>query len=209
MHTGTQEAIIRPFRFTKILQLSILSSCLTAPGSVAAATAGGDQYDDTVWVSGQELKLNGAGVRHKLIFPVYSAGLYLPEKNLAPVEIYSAAMPKRMRLVMQRRVNADEFSQAFLIGIQQNSDHTERGKLVSAINKFSRLFVDVPVLKKGDVLVTDFVPGKGTIFQFNGSQIGETIVEPLFYAMLLKIWLGDKPADAQLKSALLGKGNGA
>ncbi|MFS9599030.1 chalcone isomerase family protein [Acinetobacter baumannii] len=34
--------------------------------------------------------------------------------------------------------------------------------------------------------------------------MGETIKEPEFFSALLRIWLGDKPADDALKDALLG-----
>lgn len=34
---------------------------------------------------------------------------------------------------------------------------------------------------------------------------GEPFVEPEFFNALMRIWLGAKPADWQLKDALLGK----
>jgi hypothetical protein len=188
-----------------------LAAALVFTGSAAAAATvavGGFPYDESTRAGSQDLKLNGAGVRYKLIFPVYSAGLYLTDKKKTPAEIYAAPGAKRMRLVMQRTVNAEEFGQAFLTGIQQNSDRAERTRLIEQLMKFGQLFATVPELKKGDILAIDYVPGQGTVIQINGKQAAEPIADPGFYSMLLKIWLGDKPADPKLKSGLLGEAEG-
>lgn len=188
--------------------LSALAS-LTFASVAAAATVSGVAFDDSLRSASQVLKLNGAGVRTKLIFTVYAAGLYLGDRKKSAAEVYAAPGAKRLRLVMQRTVNAEEFGQAFMAGIQQNTDKAERAKMVDELAKFGQLFATIPELKKGDVLDIDFVPGQGTVIQINGKQAAEPIAEPLFYTMLLKIWLGDKPADAKLKSALLGETDGA
>ncbi|MET0963512.1 MAG: chalcone isomerase family protein [Noviherbaspirillum sp.] len=185
----------------KKLLVSLAVAWLVGTASAHAATVGGYVFDETARTGSQELKLNGAGMRYKMIFSVYSAGLYLGEKRKSPAEVYAVPGAKRMRLVMQRTVNAEEFGQAFLTGIQQNSDKAERSRLIEELAKFGQLFATVPELKKGDVLNIDFIPGRGTVIQINGKQVAES----LFYTMLLKIWLGDKPADAKLKNALLGE----
>lgn len=191
------------------MQLSILLSALLLACSAAAATVGGYAFDDSIQMQGKALRLNGAGVRYKAIFSVYSAGLYLGEKRRLPAEIYAAPGPKRMRIVMQRGVNADEFGQAFLGGIEQNVDKAERARLAEQLGRFGQLFSAIPELKKGDTLTIDFVPGQGTTVGLNGRAVGEVIAEPAFYTVLLKIWLGDRPADGKLKSALLGEADGA
>lgn len=200
---------MRHRNLTLKMQLSILVSNLLLASSAVAATvtAGGQPFDDTIRVQGRELRLNGAGVRYKAIFSVYSAGLYLGEKHRQPAEIYAVPGPKRMRIVMLRGVNADEFGQAFLAGIEQNVDKAERERLAAPLARFGQLFSAIPELKKGDVLALDFTPGQGTAVSLNGKQVGEVIAEPAFYSMLLKIWLGEHPADTKLKSALLGEGD--
>ena len=57
----------------------------------------------------------------------------------------------------------------------------------------------------GDSFGVDWIPGVGTQVLVNGQPQGEPIREPEFFRALLRIWLGDKPADAQLKDQLLGK----
>ena len=39
----------------------------------------------------------------------------------------------------------------------------------------------------------------------NGKSVSEPLPDLAFYNALLKIWLGDKPADTSLKPALLGE----
>lgn len=192
----------------KKMQLSIVLCSLLLTGSAMAATVGGYPFNDSIRMQGRELRLNGAGVRYKAIFSVYSAGLYLGEKHRQPSNVYAASGPKRMRIVMLRGVNADEFGQAFLAGIEQNVDKAERARLAEPLARFGQLFSLIPELKKGDALAIDFLPGQGTAVSLNGRQVGEVIGEPAFYPVLLKIWLGERPADSKLKSALLGEGEG-
>lgn len=199
----------RKLTLTLKMQLSIAISTLLLAGSASAVTVGGYAFDDSIRMQGKELRLNGAGVRYKAIFSVYSAGLYLGEKHRQPAGIYASPGPKRMRIVMLRGVEADEFGQAFLAGIEQNADKAERARLAEPLSRFGQLFSAIPELKKGDALAIDFLPGQGTAVSLNGRQVGEVIAEPAFYTVLLKIWLGERPADTKLKSALLGEGDGA
>ncbi len=43
----------------------------------------------------------------------------------------------------------------------------------------------------------------GTTFLINGKPQGEAVKEPEFFKAMLLIWLGPKPADPQMKVALL------
>ena len=42
------------------------------------------------------------------------------------------------------------------------------------------------------------------MFLINGLQKGETVTDYGFIEAVLRIWVGPKPADSQLKSSLLG-----
>ncbi|HRI17581.1 MAG TPA: chalcone isomerase family protein, partial [Burkholderiaceae bacterium] len=63
-------------RTVLILSLALLAA---APAAMAAEV-GGMKLDDKTTVGGQELVLNGAGIRTKLMFKVYVGALYLPAK---------------------------------------------------------------------------------------------------------------------------------
>ena len=58
--------------------------------------------------------------------------------------------------------------------------------------------------KKGDVILLDFTPEGGFRMSHNGQARGTAIAGEDFYEAVLRIWLGDKPADADLKKRLLG-----
>ena len=57
--------------------------------------------------------------------------------------------------------------------------------------------------KSGDTILLDYVPGTGTRVLINGESKGMIPGEE-FNRALLRIWLGDQPADAALKKAMLG-----
>jgi hypothetical protein len=177
-----------------------------ASGSVASAVEiAGVKLDETARVGDQDLKLNGAGIRYKVIFKVYVAGLYLAERKTNLPDILALPGAKRVTLVMLRDVDSDSFGQAFMDGIRKNSEIAERAKLVSQMLTFGQMFASVPEIKKGDVLIVDWIPGAGTICQHNGKKISEFIPDVAFYNALLKIWLGRNPADNRLKTAMLGE----
>ena len=91
-----------------------------------------------------------------------------------------------------------------MTGINANTDKAEKGKLMNHMAKLGEIFVNVGGLKKGDSMDVDWVPDKGTVIHLNGKALAEPLPDLAFYNALLKIWLGDKPADSALKPALLG-----
>jgi hypothetical protein len=173
-------------------------------GASATTEVSGVKFDDTVKVAGKDLKLNGAGMRTKFIIKVYAAGLYLPEKNRNVAEIQKMDGPRRVTLVMMRELTSDEFGQAFMTGLNNNLGPAEKSQYVSQISKFGEMFGAINGLKKGDVLHLDYIPGTGTQAELNGKKVGEAVPELGFYNAVLRIWIGDKPADSSLKPALLG-----
>lgn len=183
---------------------SILAFALIQ-GASAATEVSGVRFEDTVKVAGKDLKLNGAGMRTKFIIKVYAAGLYLPEKNRSVPEILKMDGPRRVTLVMMRDLTSDDFGQAFMTGLNNNLGSDEKSKYISQISKFGEMFGMIERLKKGDVLHLDWIPGTGTQAELNGKKVGEVVPDLGFYNAVLRIWVGDKPADSSLKPALLGE----
>lgn len=183
---------------------SLLGALVLAP-TVQAAEVAGVKLDDSVRVANQELKLNGAGVRFKVVFKVYAAGLYLAEKRSTVTDVLADPGAKRITLVMMRDLSNEELGQSFMAGIKKNSTLAERTKIVNQMMQFGEMFATIPELKKGDVIGVDWIPGAGTVSTHNGKKISEPLPDVAFYNALLKIWLGDNPADAQLKQNLLGE----
>ncbi len=57
-------------------------------------------------------------------------------------------------------------------------------------------------VREGDTIAIDF-SAEGVALSLNGEARGK-VAGANFAKALLKVWLGDKPADASLKKALLG-----
>lgn len=191
---------------TVIRCISALGLALGLASAAQAIEVGGLKFDDTAKVAGKELKVNGAGVRTRVIVKVYALVLYLPEKKDTTAGVLESSGPRRFSLGLLREVTGDDLGQAFMAGITANTDKAERSKFVNQLAQFGEAFVNIPQGKKGDVITVDWVPDTGTVMFLNGKPIGEPMKDIAFYNAVLKIWLGDKPVDSSLKPQLLGKG---
>jgi hypothetical protein len=180
-------------------------------GSVAVAQAeavdlAGVKYESVEQVGGAKLQLNGAGIRYKAIFKVYTAGLYLPTKTNTPEAVYAAtSTPRRIHIVMLRDIDGNELGKLFTQGMEKNSPREVFAKSINGTIKMADLFSKRKKLGSGESFTVDWVPGTGTVISVNGKVELEPIKEPEFYTALMSIWLGPSPADAMLKDALLGK----
>ena len=191
---------------TSRLGRSLAAACLCAALAQAALAVevGGVRLDETVQLASRELKLNGAGVRYKVIFKVYTIALYLPEKKSQLADILALPGPRRLEIVMLRDITSDELGLAFMQGLNRSSEQADRTRLLSQTMQFGAMFAMVPGLKKGDILTVDWLPDEGTLCRLNGKQLGDKVPELAFYNALLKIWIGAHPADTQLRAHLLG-----
>lgn len=189
------------FSFKALLAGAFLA--LACGQVLAAVEVGGYKYEDSLNVAGKDLVLNGAGIRTKFIIKVYSAGLYLQSKASTVDAVMKSEGPRRIRLVMMRDITSEDFGNAFMSGLSNNVSKEDRAKIVSQISKYGEMFGQLEAIKKGDTLDTDWIPGAGTQCYLNGKKIGTLIPDLLFYNSVLRIWLGDKPADSTLKTKLL------
>ena len=194
---------ISTFRFGLSLAAACLCAGLAQPA--LAVDVGGVKLDETVHLASRELKLNGAGVRYKIIFKVYTIALYLPEKKTQLDDILALPGPRRLEIVMLRNITSDELGQAFMQGLKRSSDQADRTRLLSQTMQFGAMFEMVQGLKKGDILTVDWLPDEGTLCKLNGKQVGDKVPDLAFYNALLKIWIGAHPADTILRAHLLGE----
>jgi len=102
---------------------------------------------------------------------------------------------------MLRELSAQQLNEAFESGIQANHSAAELDALKPRTTELLSLFTDA---KKGDVILLDFLPQSGTVVTLNGRRRQADPGED-FYRALLRIWLGDKPVDADLKKAMLDR----
>ena len=166
---------------------------------VFAGEVAGVKMADTVTVEGKTLKLNGAGLRKKMMFKVYVGGLYLETPSGDAAAVLSSDQIKRMQLSVMRSLKAGQVTEAIEEGFEKNSK-AQMGALKERLGKFSAMISDVV---EGDQIVMTYVPGKGTMVSVKGTEKG--VVEGKDFAdALFAVWLGENPVQADLKKALLG-----
>jgi hypothetical protein len=164
----------------------------------------GVKFEPAVQVGGQTLQLNGAGVRTRVMFKVYAAGLYVPQKSTSAATLLAQKGPRRVTIGMLRNVDADTFVGALNDGLKANLTAEQLAGFKAQIDALNANFKAVGEAKKGDVINFEFTPEAGTRILVNGQPRGAAIPGEGFFEAVLRIWIGDKPVDADLKRGMLG-----
>jgi hypothetical protein len=173
-------------------------AALAAAAVVLAGEVAGVKMADTVTVEGKTLKLNGMGLRKKVVFKVYVAGLYLETPSPAGEALIASDQIKRMQLSVLRSLKSKQVTEAIEEGFEKNSK-AQMGALKDRLGKFGAMISDVV---EGDQIVMTYVPGKGTIVSVKGTDKG--VIEGKDFAdALFAVWLGPNPVQEDLKKALL------
>jgi Chalcone isomerase-like len=118
------------------------ASAPTTTPSVQTTEVSGVKYDNITDLRGSKLQLNGAGIRYKAIFKVYTAGLYLVKKAPTSEEALSQPGNKRMQVVMLRDIDAGELGKLFSRGVEDNMPKSDFSKVVPALLRMSQMFSD-------------------------------------------------------------------
>ena len=195
------QAVRHAMAVLSMLTLALLASPAWAQNAPTADLA---QSPSSLDVAGLTLQRNGAGIRYKAIFKVYAAALYLEKPAASLDAIQQLTGPKRISVTMLRAINAAELGKLFAHGMEDNMDKQQFSKLIPGVMRMSDVFSRHKELKTGDTFTLDWIPGKGMLLSVNGVPEPADFPEPEFYHAMLGIWLGPKPADQQLKAALLG-----
>jgi len=170
-----------------------------------AAEVEGVKFEERTRAStgGPELVLNGAGVRRRFFVKVYVGALYLQEKGADANHAIGHRGLKRMSMHMLRGLGSDQLFLALRDGLENNHAEVQVASLEPQIRRLREMFDIGRALEKGDVVHLDMVPGTGTRVIVNGESRGTLPGDEIGRA-LLRIWLGENPADDGLKQALLG-----
>jgi hypothetical protein len=194
--TGT-----RMFKLIPAWALALLSA-LTLQAH-AAVEVRGVKFADTTTVAGQALQLNGAGVRVKVIIDVYAAGLYVGKRDASAQALLSQPGAKSMQIVLLRDLTGEDFADAMIKGFHKNNTDADVARFQGRLDELRKTMVSFGTVKKGTAIQLNLVPGAGIRTLVDGAQKGADIQGDDFYAALLKIWLGAKPVDDDLKTGLL------
>jgi hypothetical protein len=173
--------------------------CLTTALPTPAKEVAGVSLPETVSVDGKTLKLNGAGLRKKMMFKVYVAGLYLETPSRDAAAVSSSDEVKRMQLSILRSLDHSKITEAISEGFEKNS----KEQLPALKARLDRLNSMIPDVKEGDQILLTYVPGKGTVVAAKNVEKG--VIEGKDFAdALFSVWLGSNPVQEDLKKALLG-----
>jgi len=183
---------------------ALLFSGFASLAQAQAVEVEGVKFEPTVQVGGQPLQLNGTGVRTRAFFKVYAAGLYVPQKANSPAALLAQKGPRRVALGMLRNVDADTFAGALNDGLKANLSEQQMAGFKTQIEALNANLKAVGEAKKGDQINFEFTPDGGTRIIVNGQPRGSAIAGESFFEAVLRIWIGDKPVDADLKKGLLG-----
>ncbi len=181
----------------KMLPLSLL---LIAVPAFAAKEKNGVKMEETVTVDGKALKLNGMGLRKKLIFKVYVAGLYLEETTKDGSVVTSKDQARRVEMAMLRDLEKGKIIEAINAGFEKNN----ADKMPALKERLSKFVAVIPDLKEGQKLSLTYVPGKGTTVEGPGGA-NFTAEGKDFADALFSVWFGKSPVDDDLKKGMLGE----
>ncbi|MEL6811245.1 MAG: chalcone isomerase family protein [Bacteroidota bacterium] len=182
-----------------LLFVAMLSMNLaTAQTQVGAVT-----LPNSVNYGGEELALNGAGIRKKaMVLKLYSGGLYLSSPSSDANAIINADANMAIKLhITSGFVSSEAMSDAVRDGFDASMDGNT-SSLSSEINTFIGFFSDEIV--EDNIFDITYQTGRGVVAYKNGKELG-SIQGMAFKKALFGIWLGDDPADKKLKKGMLGK----
>ena len=172
---------------------------LLVTASLLGGEVAGVKMSDSATVEGKNLRLNGMGLRKKVIFKVYVAGLYLENPSKDASTVLSSEQVKSIHLRMLRSISGSELSDSIGEAFWRNAGPS-KSTLNARLQKLKAMF---PSVVPGDLIVLTYVPGKGTAVSAKDQQKG--IVEGKdFSDALFSVWLGPDPVQPDLKKLLLG-----
>lgn len=187
-------------RFIRTLLAAALLSTSLAQ---AAVQVGGVDFAPKLSAPQTPLTLNGAGLRTRIGFKVYAMGLYLRAPLTDAAAIISDKGEKRIRIVLTRDLEAKQFGDALLTGLEKNHEPAELTALKPSIDALLEALQAVGEVASGTEILLDQLKNGATRLVVNGQQRGTDLGDTKLYPALLRIWLGTRPADHELRNALL------
>lgn len=185
----------------RLFAMLALSLAFFAPVAEAQTTVAGVDVPQQIDAGGERLLLNGAGVRSKFFIKVYVGALYVKQRSDSPAAIIEGRDARGMHMFMlYKEVSAKKIRDGWRDGFEANLSESDFTALEPRLQQFNALF---PALRAGDKVEMNYLPGQGTQLRINGALRG-TIAGKDFADALLRVWIGDRPADSSLKRGLLG-----
>jgi hypothetical protein len=177
----------------------IIAVLLLLATNVQAREVAGVEISETAVIGNQTLNLNGCGVRKKFFVSVYVGSLYVGSRVASLAEAVRDPGPKLIRMTfvykkVEREKILDAFAEGFANNTPELSGSNEANKFLSL---FNRDFV------RGDTVDLELGPSGEVSVLHNGLLLG-SLTSPDLSRGVLAIYLGEEPADEDLKEGMLG-----
>ncbi len=157
---------------------------------------------EAVTINGTKVAFKGSGIRKKAFLKLYIGDLYVKDLSLGAKEIIDTDDYMSIRLqIISKLISNSAMKEAVEEGFTASTTKEEHEVLEERIESFIAVFSDEIV--KGDRFRFDYVPGIGTR-AYKNEKLLTTIPGLDFKEGLFGIWLGDKPADKNLKKGMIG-----
>ena len=193
---------MKGFNPLRVAALTMAVGLFTVSMPVAAGELAGAKLPDTLSVGGKTLKLNGLGLRKKMMVKVYVGGLYLEAASKDGAAVLAADAPKAVTMTFLRGIEKAKLVEAYKEGFEANAKEKAAAQK-PALDKFLGLVADV---KEGSLFTVAYLPGAGTTVLVDGKEAGKFEGKP-FADVVFALWLGPKPPSADLQKGMLGLGN--
>jgi hypothetical protein len=183
---------------------SFLFLALLFPLVVSAAQIDGIQFDERKTVQGQEMVLNGVGLRRATALKVkgYAGALYVPQPTHSGEQVLDAQTPKQFVAVFRREVSRERAVNTYRESISKSAG-ADISKISDELEAFQRW---LPEFARGDHLTATYLPGKGVTVTTSGKKEAFHASAD-FGTALFGTWVGDHAADSGLRAGLLSGQN--
>jgi hypothetical protein len=169
----------------------------------AETEVAGVRFEDSLRLGDRDLRLNGAGVRSVAFVKLYAAALYVPVRSTSAAELLAQTGPRRLAMRMLMDLGAERLVTALSDGLERNHDAARLAALRPRIERLQATMRSIGEVRRGDLVTID-LQDTITRIAVNGRPLPETIAGEDFYAAILRVFLGERPADSDLKRGLLG-----
>lgn len=180
--------------------LAVIILLLSLSVAAQAVEVAGVPLEPTVAVNGHTLKLNGYGTRKKFFVKVYIGSLYLSRQARRAEEAMGENGDKLIRMnFLHSKVEKGKITEAFSEGMANNSPDVAGS---TEAKKFIALFTGD--FSRGDV-VDLLLSADGTVSVKHNNRLLGSVSSNRLAKAILAIYLGQQPADEELKKGMLGK----
>lgn len=179
--------------------LAIIFTITVMSFNINGKEIGGIKMPNTLKSGDVELNLNGAGVRTKYFLDLYVGGLYTINKSSDAKNIIDADEKMGIRLhIVSSLITSEKMEDATREGFENYGSKSDISK---EIETFINVFKEK--INTDDIFELIYSPTTG-VEVYKNNKLATTITGVEFKKALFGIWLGNNPAQASLKSEMLG-----